>query len=114
MDRECLTLCQSNQSPQQNDRLVPLERAEEWCRRASQAFAMGTSRPLAHFETSAKTAINVDDAFQEAARLALQYESYKQRATPQLFVPPAHGNHQPIDLRHQNSTMSTGSQDTCC
>jgi len=73
---------------------------------------MGTSRPLAHFETSAKRAINVEESFYEAARLALQYESYKQRSTPQLFVPPSQP---PIDLRYQNSTVSTGSQmDSCC
>jgi GTPase SAR1 family protein len=71
---------------------------------------MGTSRPLSHFETSAKSAINVDDAFQEAARLALQYESYKQRSTPQLFVPPTNP---PVDLRHQNSSMRS-TQDSCC
>jgi len=105
-----------NKMDKEQDRLVPLERAEELCRRASQAFAMGTSRPLAHFETSAKTAIHVDDAFQEAARLALQYEAYKQRSTPQLFVPPPPG-HAPVDLRYQNSAMSTTSssqQNSCC
>ena len=69
------------------------------------------TRPLAHFETSAKTAINVEEAFQEAARLALQYQAYKQRSTPQLFVPP---QHPPIDLRHQNSVNSTNSQEFCC
>lgn len=72
---------------------------------------MGVSRPLAHFETSAKTAINVDEAFDEVARLALQYEAYKQRSTPQLFVPPAHP---PVDLRSQRSTSSMQSQDSCC
>ena len=76
------------------------------------------SRPLSHFETSAKTAINVEEAFQEAARLALQYEAYKQRSTPQLFVPPPEGaySNNNIDLRHQ-STRSYGSSATnngCC
>lgn len=99
-----------NKMDKLQDRLVPLERAEEWCRKAAGA-TMGISRPLAHFETSAKTAINVEEAFQEAARLGLQYEAYKQRSTPQLFVPPANPA---IDLRHQ-STRSMGSQnESCC
>ena len=73
---------------------------------------MGMSRPLAHFETSAKTAINVEEAFQEAARLALQYEAYKQRSTPQLFVPPPEP---PVDLRYQRgSSQRSGGQEGCC
>lgn len=97
-----------NKTDKPQDRLVPLERAEDWCRRA---VAMGMSRPLAHFETSAKTAVNVEEAFQEAARQALQYEAYKQRSTPQLFVPPTHA---PIDLRHQSSVNSVQSVGPCC
>ncbi|CAB9512198.1 Ras-related protein Rab [Seminavis robusta] len=104
-----------NKMDKQADRLVPLDRAEEWCRRAAGNFAMGMARPLAHFESSAKTAINVEEAFQEAARLALQYEAYKQRSTPQLFIPPAQP---PIDLRYQTSNMNHNStrstSDSCC
>jgi GTPase SAR1 family protein len=68
------------------------------------------SHPLQHFETSAKTAANVDEAFHEVARLALQYEDYKRRSQPQLFVPPSTT---PIDLRHQNSSYSDKG-DACC
>lgn len=68
------------------------------------------SLPLPHYETSAKTAINVDEAFHEVARLALQYEDYKRRSQPQLFVPPVT---EPIDLRRHDSSMSTGG-DPCC
>jgi Ras-related protein Rab-7A len=97
-----------NKTDKHQERLVPVDRAEDWCRRA---VAMGMSRPLAHFETSAKTAINVEEAFQEAARQALQYEAYKQRSTPQLFVPPTHP---PIDFRSQNSVNSVQSVGPCC
>lgn len=97
-----------NKVDKTKDRLVPPNRAEDWCREAAGAYTMG-SRPLQHFETSAKTAINVDEAFHELARLALQYEDFKRRTQPQLFVPP---KTDPIDLRHQ--TSSTVSQDGGC
>jgi Ras-related protein Rab-7A len=95
------------------DRKVPLARAEEWCRQhATLPGAALGARPLTHVEASAKTEYNVEEAFQEVARLALQYEDYRQRSTPQLFVPPAHV---PIDLRHQQSSMSSSQQgDNCC
>eukprot|EP00934_Nitzschia_sp_Nitz4_P003480 Nitzschia sp. Nitz4//scaffold94_size78252//33512//34540//NITZ4_005468-RA/size78252-processed-gene-0.99-mRNA-1//1//CDS//3329560380//3470//frame0 len=91
------------------DRLVPLEAAEEWCRTAASATITG-SQPLPHYETSAKTAESVEEAFQEAARRALIYEDYKKRSQPQLFVPP---KQEPIQLRHQNSSMSA-SGGGCC
>lgn len=68
------------------------------------------SQPLPHYETSAKTAEFVDEAFQEAARRALVYEDYKKQSTPQLFVPPAH---EPINLRTESS-VSNSSQGGCC
>ncbi len=98
-----------NLESQTQDRLVPREAAEEWCRTAASATIMG-SQPLPHFETSAKTAESVEEAFQEAARRALIYEDYKKRSQPQLFVPPAH---QPINLRHQASSMSTEGNGCC-
>jgi len=103
-----------NKMDKTNDRLVPVERAQEWCVTAAQELGMG-ARPLPHFETSAKTAINVEEAFQEVSRLALQYEEYKKKATPQLFVPPAPGQ-QPIDLRRQGTSMDSrgNSNEQCC
>jgi Ras-related protein Rab-7A len=98
-----------NKNDKSSDRLVPLQRAEEWCAQAAGAHVMG-SRPLQLFETSAKTAVNVDEAFMEIARLALQFEEYKKRSAPQLFVPPPTT---PIDLRHQQSSASDRG-DACC
>ena len=94
---------------QVQDRLVAREAAEEWCRTAASATIMG-SQPLPHFETSAKTAESVEEAFQEAARRALIYEDYKKQSQPQLFVPPTH---EPINLRHQTSSMSTQGNGCC-
>jgi Ras-related protein Rab-7A len=79
-------------------RKVPLKRAIEWCDQ------------LPHFETSAKSAINVEEAFQEVTRLALQYEEYKKRAQPQLFIPPT----EPIDLRRNDYEYSNQQQSGCC
>ena len=90
---------------------MPIEAAEEWCRVAAGATIMG-SQPLPHFETSAKTAESVDDAFVEVARRALMYEDYKKRSQPQLFVPPT--NDRPIQLRHQGSSSSGGGGGSCC
>jgi hypothetical protein len=96
---------------QEADRLVPLQRALEWCHTANHAQVLG-QRPLPHYETSAKTALHVESAFEELAHLALAYEDYKRQSTPQLFVPPATV---PIDLRRQQSSMSTGrGSDSCC
>ncbi|KAL7575135.1 hypothetical protein ACA910_000501 [Epithemia clementina (nom. ined.)] len=93
------------------DRLVPAQRAQDWCVHAAQEFGMG-ARPLVHFETSAKNAMNVDEAFHEVARLALQYEEFKKRSQPQLFVPPTG---QPIDLRRNNNhTNSSRGDEPCC
>lgn len=102
-----------NKCDKTNDRAVPLERAQNWCVTASQGLGMG-ARPLPHFETSAKTAINVDEAFQEVARLALQYQDFKQaNAAPKLFVPPS--NSATIDLQRQGTSMnSRGDRNEAC
>jgi len=104
-----------NKMDKTNDRLVPVERAQEWCVNASQQLGMG-ARPLPHFETSAKTALNVDEAFAEVARLALDYEEFKKRSTPQLFVPPARGQQQTIDLQRQGTSMDSRgmNNEPCC
>eukprot|EP00540_Astrosyne_radiata_P008176 CAMPEP_0116856524 /NCGR_PEP_ID=MMETSP0418-20121206/19965_1 /TAXON_ID=1158023 /ORGANISM="Astrosyne radiata, Strain 13vi08-1A" /LENGTH=237 /DNA_ID=CAMNT_0004489945 /DNA_START=221 /DNA_END=935 /DNA_ORIENTATION=- len=99
---------------QANDRLVPRTRAEEWCAKAAAGGGLGvaSNQALPHFETSAKSAINVDEAFLEAATLALLYEDRKRQATPQLFVPPT----QTIDLNahHQHHRSTTTRSNDCC
>jgi Ras-related protein Rab-7A len=101
-----------NKVDKEKDRRVPYQRADEWCRQPPRQMTTPTP-PLQHFETSAKTAVNVDEAFQEVARLALQYEDYKKRSQPQLFVPP---EQLPVDLRRGDSTLSyTGQREgNCC
>jgi Ras-related protein Rab-7A len=124
-----------NKIDKAQDRLVTRERAEHWCQSATSGIlgnsgypvmtssataamggmhAVATARPLPYYETSAKTAANVEEAFQEAARLAIQYEEYKKRTQPQLFIPPPIST-QPIDLRHNNSNNSrSSSSGSCC
>jgi Ras-related protein Rab-7A len=111
------------------DRKVPTHRALEWCQQQSVFSSLdgvgnNSSRPLPHYEASAKTGVAVEEAFTDLARLALQYADYKQRmAPPQLFVPPGEQpghNHNVINLRRQNSsTMSDATSasmrnDQCC
>jgi Ras-related protein Rab-7A len=102
-----------NKVDKERDRRVPLQVAEEWCHSGStRSLGYGGSGSLTHMETSAKTAINVEEAFQEVARLALQYEDYKRRSQPQLFVPPST---QPIDLRRAESSFTDARNgDPCC
>lgn len=87
-----------NKIDKEQDRLVPREQANDWCRMAASNTIMG-SLPLPHFESSAKTSVGVEEAFQELARRALVYEEYKKRSHPQLFVPPT--NTEPINLRQR-------------
>ena len=65
---------------------------------------------LPHFETSAKSSINVEEAFLEAATLALVYQERKRLAQPQLFVPPTQKN---LDL-HKNSNSTSQMRNGCC
>jgi len=112
-----------NKIDKEQDRLVPRTRAEQWCVKAATptiaTMGVGSTgcMPIAlpHFETSAKTAVNVEDAFFQAASLALVNEERKRRNSPQLFVPPTH---QTIELnRHRQdsrNTVSNGSGENCC
>ncbi|GKY94542.1 hypothetical protein MPSEU_000419900 [Mayamaea pseudoterrestris] len=109
----------ANKTDKIKERRIPLQRGEEWCQihaandehQLQPSFAGGSGSSLPHFESSAKTALNVDDAFMELARLALQYEDYKRRSQPQLFVPPTSN----VDLRRLDSTNSNENGNfQCC
>jgi Ras-related protein Rab-7A len=104
-----------NKADKASQRKVPPARAIEWCQSHATGIPGGmmTQTSLPHYEASAKTGVVVDDVFSEIARLALQYEDYRRRSQPQLFVPPAPGQ-QPIDLRHQQSSFSQSGGDNCC
>mmetsp|Transcript_11455 Transcript_11455/g.15886 ORF Transcript_11455/g.15886 Transcript_11455/m.15886 type:complete len:236 (-) Transcript_11455:370-1077(-) len=96
-----------NKIDKESERRVPRNRAEQWCRSKA---GLGMSAPIPHFETSAKTAVNVEDAFLEAATMALVQEERNRRAEPQLFVPPTNT----VDLRRQETADSYQSQGSCC
>jgi Ras-related protein Rab-7A len=105
-----------NKIDKEHDRRVPRQVVEEWCNNGGSAIARYTNSSLRHMETSSKTATNVDDAFMELARLALQYEDYKRRSQPQLFIPPST---LPIDLRRDDSGYDDNNDrsrhgDRCC
>jgi Ras-related protein Rab-7A len=104
-----------NKVDKERDRRVPRQVAEDWCNNGGSAlrYPSTPASPLQHMETSAKTAINVEEAFIELARLALQYEDYKRRSQPQLFVPPSN---LPIDLRREESSFDDDRRngDSCC
>ena len=87
----------ANKVDKKEARKIPLLRGMEW----------SNQYHLTHFEASAKTSLNVEEAFQELARLALHHH----RERPQLFVPPTT---MPIDLRQQSSIASSSSQNPCC
>mmetsp|Transcript_35145 Transcript_35145/g.76944 ORF Transcript_35145/g.76944 Transcript_35145/m.76944 type:complete len:246 (-) Transcript_35145:165-902(-) len=100
-----------NKIDKENDRRVPRARAEEFCARASNS-ALGTmpgggGGAIPHYETSAKTAVNVDACFAEAAALALIHEERTRRSQPDLFVPP-----QKIDLSRREDVQYR--EDQCC
>ena len=108
-----------NKIDKERDRRVPLPVAEAWCQQGgrggggggSSSFYYGMSQAIPHLQTSAKTAVNVDEAFNEVARLALNYEAHKRQSTPQLFVPPSS---EPIDLRRQESGYYADRRDDGC
>jgi Ras-related protein Rab-7A len=114
----------ANKTDKIKERKIPLHRGQEWCQQhasndehlsaiAGPSHSGSMTAPLPHFETSAKTAVNVEDAFLELARLALHYEDYKRRSNPQLFIPPMAPT---IDLRRQdsNNNEQSNGMNQCC
>lgn len=102
-----------NKIDRDGERRVKRAQAEQWCRSKSPGGAigggaLGGGAPIPHFETSAKTAMNVEEAFMEAATLALVQEERNRRNEPELFTPPP-----TIDLQRQENPEPKQS-DQCC
>ncbi|KAF0684656.1 Aste57867_23376 [Aphanomyces stellatus] len=55
-----------NKVDQEADRRVPTQKAQQWCK------SKNANQPITFFETSAKEATSVEDAFQTIAKIALQ------------------------------------------
>ncbi|OQS04073.1 Rab7 family GTPase [Thraustotheca clavata] len=83
-----------NKVDQENERRVPTQKIELWCK------AKNAQQPMSFFETSAKEATGVEEAFQTIAKIALQ-----KGQDDDIFVPAA-----TIDL----SGAATKSSGGCC
>ena len=66
-----------NKIDREADRRVPKSKATQWCKSKG-------SKPISHYETSAKDALKVEAAFLEAAQMALHQES---TAEADVFIP---------------------------
>ncbi|ETV98459.1 hypothetical protein H310_08603 [Aphanomyces invadans] len=86
-----------NKVDQESDRRVSTQKAQQWCK------SKNTDQPITFFETSAKEATSVEDAFQTIAKIALQKGQEEN-----IFVPAA-----TIDLSGAAS-KSTKSGSSCC
>ena len=82
-----------NKADRENERKVPFEKAKSWCE---------TRGKMPFFETSAKDQINVTDAFEQAAKLALQNQKFAQ---PLIYL--SHGPSQKL------TSSSTGKKGCC-
>lgn len=103
----------------EGERQVSRQQAEQWCERAGLGSgAMGG--PIPHFETSAKTAENVEGAFLELATLAVIHEEKNRKEEPPLLsyapVGGRNGNDRNVDLNRQGSSSyySSGGGNDCC
>lgn len=67
-----------NKVDRENDRRVPKAKAQAWCKSKG-------ATPLRYFETSAKEAVQVEAAFQEAAQLALAQENTEADFLPETI-----------------------------
>jgi Ras-related protein Rab-7A len=86
----------------ESERRVDRRRAEEWCEKAGLGGEMGG--PIPHFETSAKTAENVEGAFLELATLAVIHAEKNRQEEPMLSYAPVAGSDRRVDLHRQGSS----------
>lgn len=95
---------------QDSERRVSSAKAEQWCQaQSAPSNIYQQNQTIPHFETSAKTAFNVDRAFHEAAKLALAREELTRKNEPVFYAPRT------IDLNNTGgpSYYDTSNQ-TCC
>ena len=96
------------------ERQVTRQRAAQWCEGAGLGGQMGG--PIPHFETSAKTADNVEAAFLELATLAVIHAERNRKEEPVLSFAPTYRPHERVDLRRQGSSSynyANGGNDCC-
>mmetsp|Transcript_16690 Transcript_16690/g.35246 ORF Transcript_16690/g.35246 Transcript_16690/m.35246 type:complete len:284 (-) Transcript_16690:198-1049(-) len=108
----------------EGERAVSRPAAEAWCERARLGSSTEMGGPIPHFETSAKTAENVDAAFLELATLAVIHEerNRKEETQPTLSYAPVGGgggmggDPNRIHLHRQGSSSyySAGGGNDCC
>ncbi|KAL7551034.1 hypothetical protein ACHAWF_014235 [Thalassiosira exigua] len=99
----------------EGERQVDRQRAEQWCENAGLGNVMGG--PIPHFETSAKTAENVEAAFMELATLAVIHaERNRKEEPPLLSYAPVGGRDERINLHRQGSSSyyDGGGGNDCC
>lgn len=102
----------------EGERQVPRQRAEQWCEKAGLGSGGEMAGPIPHFETSAKTAENVEAAFLELATLAVIHEERNRKDEPPVlsYAPVGgRGNERRVDLNRQGSSSyySNGGNDCC-
>ena len=92
------------------ERRVSRIKAEQWCRNKTASHVAG-GHTIPHYETSAKTTVNVEAAFLEAATLAVVRGERKKRRASELYAPPI-----TIDLSRQtdDDVNSQKKRGNCC
>ncbi len=83
-----------NKVDREEDRKVPKSKALAWCKSKG-------AKPIPHFETSAKDAVNVEAAFYEAAAIALEREEVE----AEVYMP---------DIIRLSRPAAAPKQASCC
>jgi len=90
-----------------SERRVMRTDAEQWCREN------GGSSMMPYYETSAKTAVNVENAFIQVAKMALLQAELKKKNEPAPMNMPYGQSAQTIDL-NRRSGMEQKKEFDCC